>query len=106
MAGSEQVTLGIRPEDVELVDSVETDHDFRTRIDVIEPMGDENNVYLAFEGGDRTFVATVRGSRRLTEGAAVVARLPESAVHIFDGRTGEALKRRSLESLQLTEPDL
>jgi multiple sugar transport system ATP-binding protein len=33
----------------------------------------------------------------------VVARFPESSIHIFDGTTGEALKNRSLEEVDSVE---
>ncbi|MEZ3114902.1 ABC transporter ATP-binding protein [Halobaculum sp. MBLA0147] len=101
------VTFGIRPEDVEIVGAVETDRDFDTVVDVVEPMGDENNVYLSFDAdADRTFVATVGGMRRIEEGQPAVARIPEAAVHLFHGQTGEALKNRSLEEVETTEPEL
>jgi multiple sugar transport system ATP-binding protein len=101
------VTLGIRPEDVELVDEGEGDHDFGTVVDVVEPMGNENNVYLSFETDDPAeFVATVDGMRSLDAGQPVVARIPEDAIHLFDTDTGAALKNRSLAELEETEPRL
>ncbi|MFB6193534.1 MAG: ABC transporter ATP-binding protein [Halobaculum sp.] len=107
LAGVDHVTVGIRPEDVALVETAESAHDFETTVDVVEPMGDENNVYLAFSPeSDRTFVATVPGMHRVEEGQPVVARLPEEAIHVFHGRTGEALVERSLEELEATEPEL
>ena len=114
---TDRVTLGIRPEDIELVDTVETDHDFRTVVDVVEPVGSGNNVYLAFEGtreetsefdtegsDSRTFVATVGGLRQIEAGQPAVARIPENAIHLFDTETGEALRNRTLEDVEPTEP--
>ncbi|MFB6243629.1 MAG: ABC transporter ATP-binding protein [Halobaculum sp.] len=104
---SVRVTMGIRPEDVEIVGAAEQSRDFDTTVDVVEPMGDENNVYLTFStDSDRTFVATVGGMRRVQEGQPAVARLPEAAVHLFDGESGEALKNRSLETAEMTEPEV
>ena len=117
------VTLGIRPEDIELVDTVDGDHDFRTVVDVVEPVGSGNNVYLAFEGteGDtteldldeadiegesRTFVATIGGLRHVEAGQPAVARIPEEAIHLFDSDTGRALRTRSLENAELVEPQV
>ena len=34
--------------------------------------------------------------RRVTGGDALVAHIPEDAVHVFDGASGEALHNRSL----------
>ncbi|WP_160135774.1 ABC transporter ATP-binding protein [Halococcus salsus] len=120
---STHITLGIRPEDIELVDTAENDHDFRTVVDVVEPVGSGNNVYLAFEGteGDtseldlneadiesesRTFVATIGGLRRVKAGQPTVARIPEEAIHLFDADTGRALRNRSLENAELVEPQV
>ncbi|RJT04904.1 ABC transporter ATP-binding protein [Halococcus sp. IIIV-5B] len=117
------VTLGIRPEDIELVDTVDGDHDFRTVVDVVEPVGSGNNVYLAFEGteGDtteldldesdiegesRTFVATIGGLRQVEAGQPAIARIPEEAIHLFDSDTGQALRNRSLENAELVEPQV
>ncbi|WP_256687135.1 ABC transporter ATP-binding protein [Halococcus qingdaonensis] len=112
------VTLGVRPEDIELVDTTEGDgrHDFRTVVDVVEPVGSGNNVYLAFEGDEsaseldmdesRTFVATIGGLRRIDAGQPATARLPEDAIHLFDGETGEALHNRNLDDTERIEPQL
>jgi multiple sugar transport system ATP-binding protein len=112
------VTLGVRPEDIELVDTDGGDgeHDFRTVVDVVEPVGSGNNVYLAFEGDEsaseldmdesRTFVATIGGLRRIEAGQPAIARLPEDAIHLFDGETGEALHNRNLDDAEQVEPQL
>jgi multiple sugar transport system ATP-binding protein len=92
-----RVELGVRPEDIELVEEATSDHDFETVVDVVEPMGNENNVYLTFSADDEeTFVATVGGLWRVEGGQPVVARIPESAIHVFDASTGAALHNRSL----------
>jgi carbohydrate ABC transporter ATP-binding protein, CUT1 family (TC 3.A.1.1.-) len=96
------LTLGIRPEDIELVETATGDHDFPAVVDVVEPMGDANNVYLTFDetaAEPDTFVATVGGMQRVDAGSPVVARIPESAVHIFDRGTGRALVNRDLSAL-------
>jgi multiple sugar transport system ATP-binding protein len=112
-----RVTLGVRPEDIELVDAAESNHDFQTVVDVVEPVGSGNNVYLAFEGSEdesaeldmeesRTFVATIGGLRRIEAGQPAVARIPEDAVHLFDSETGEALRNRKLDDAEAVEPQL
>ncbi|WP_435076786.1 ABC transporter ATP-binding protein [Halococcus sp. AFM35] len=112
-----RVTLGVRPEDIELVEERETDHDFQTVVDVVEPVGSGNNVYLAFEESEdepaeldveesRTFVATIGGLRRVEAGQPAVARIPEDAVHLFDTETGEALHNRKLDDTEAVEPQL
>jgi multiple sugar transport system ATP-binding protein len=112
-----RVTLGVRPEDIELVDTAETDHDFQTVVDVVEPVGSGNNVYLAFEDSanetaeldmeeSRTFVATIGGLRRIEAGQPAVARIPEDAIHLFDAETGDALRNRQLDDAEAVEPQL
>ncbi|WP_433627148.1 ABC transporter ATP-binding protein [Halomicrococcus sp. NG-SE-24] len=124
-----QVTLGVRPEDVEIVrdrsddpgqsDRESDGHDFRTVVDVIEPMGNENNVYLWFaaardEGPTvegqateerRTFVVTLGGMRTVEAGEEVVARIPEETIHLFDAETGEALRNRVLDTSGVSIPN-
>jgi multiple sugar transport system ATP-binding protein len=114
--GTNRVTLGVRPEDIELVDTVESDHDLQTVVDVVEPVGSDNNIYLAFEGDEgaaeldmdesRTFVATIPGLRRVEAGQPAVARIPEDAIHLFDNETGEALHNRNLDDAEAVEPRL
>jgi multiple sugar transport system ATP-binding protein len=70
-------------------------------VDVVEPMGDENTVYLHFDPdadpeSAATLVATIDGFTQVSEGDSVVAQIPEDAIHIFDRVTGEALHNRSM----------
>ena len=115
--GTKTVTLGIRPEDIELLDVAEDEHDFRTVVDVVEPVGSGNNVYLAFEDHEsgtetaeldmedsRTFVATIGGLRHIEAGQPAVARVPEDAIHLFDGESGAALRNRKLDDVEAIEP--
>jgi multiple sugar transport system ATP-binding protein len=102
---ADRVTIGVRPEDVAVRDRAEGDHDFPATVDVVEPMGDTHNVYLRFEdGGEDAFVATVSGRRRIEGGEEVVVRIPEDAIHLFDGETGEALRNRNLDAVEELEP--
>jgi multiple sugar transport system ATP-binding protein len=100
LGGATDLVLGIRPEAIELVDEP-GDHEFETTVDVVEPMGDENTVHLRFDPDAdpetaATLVATTDGFNRVSEGDAVVAKIPEDAVHLFDRATGEALHNRSM----------
>jgi multiple sugar transport system ATP-binding protein len=100
------LTLGIRPEDIEVVETMTDDHDFETAVDVVEPMGNENNLYLTFDATAAepdTFVATVGGMERMAGGERVVARIPESAIHLFNRHTGEALHNRDLSATEAVE---
>ncbi|MGQ3329750.1 ABC transporter ATP-binding protein [Halorubrum sp. FL23] len=96
------LVLGIRPEAIELVEGESDAHEFEMTVDVVEPMGDENTVYLHFDPdadpeSAETLVATIDGFTRVSEGDTVTARIPEDAIHLFDRVTGEALHNRSME---------
>ncbi|MFD1645655.1 ABC transporter ATP-binding protein [Haloarchaeobius litoreus] len=95
-----ELTLGIRPEDIELRTEATGAHDFETVVDVVEPTGDENNLYLTFDpdaAEPETFIATTGGMNRVEAGQPMVAHIPEDAIHLFDAATGEAVKNRSLD---------
>lgn len=106
VADSTTVTLGIRPEDITLDVTDERDaaaggdHTFAARIDVVEPMGDENVVHLSIDDGHE-LVATVDGLRRVEAGSTVSVTIPQNAIHVFDSDSGEALHSRSLDDAEL-----
>jgi multiple sugar transport system ATP-binding protein len=104
--GTRQLVLGIRPEAIELVGSATDPHHFWMTVDVVEPMGDENTVYLTF--GDEateanTLVATIGGMRQVSAGQTVVAHVPEDAIHVFDRSSGRALHNRRVQSEDVAE---
>ena len=98
---SDEVTLGIRPEDIAVEpsddDPAAGENAFDATVDVVEPMGDENVVHLTLDAGPE-LVATVDGLRQVDGGARVRVGIPLDAIHLFDGPSGEALHSRSLES--------
>jgi multiple sugar transport system ATP-binding protein len=104
-----EVTLGIRPEDIDFEPDQQASapDEFECVVDVVEPMGDANNVYLQFADDDspdpETFIVTVSGMKRIESGDRVLARFPEQAIHLFHGGTGQALKNRSLENVESVE---
>ena len=96
------LVMGVRPEAIELVETQTDAHEFEMTVDVVEPMGDENTVYLHFDPdatpeGAEPLVATIDGFTRVSEGDTVIAHVPEDAIHLFDRVTGEALHNRSME---------
>jgi multiple sugar transport system ATP-binding protein len=104
-----ELVLGVRPESIELVDAATRDTDFATVVDVVEPTGDENTVYLTFANAaadehlENSIVATTSGLRQVESGQSVVARIPERTIHVFDRQTGRALHNRSLETEELAD---
>ena len=102
------VTLGIRPEDIDIEadGSADSPHEFDMHVDVVEPRGDENTIHLTFEAGvdePKTVTATVSGLRQLQAGDSVVATFPPEAIHLFDADSERALHNRSLDVPEAAE---
>ncbi|WP_254521696.1 ABC transporter ATP-binding protein [Natrinema caseinilyticum] len=99
------LVLGIRPEDIAVGDGQATDaHSVSATVDVVEPMGDDNIVYLQLAETDVSLVATVDGMRRLESGESVTVGVPEDAIHVFDQQSGDALHNRRLETVEVDRP--
>ncbi|GGN91276.1 MULTISPECIES: ABC transporter ATP-binding protein [Haloarcula] len=100
---AEDVILGVRPEDVEILaagDGSDPAREFEMTATVVEPMGNENVVHLEFPGettGTEDLVAITEGLREIEENESVTVHLPEETIHVFDTATGEALHTRQLE---------
>jgi len=96
------LTMGIRPEDISLVDTA-GEQTLSMVVDVVEPMGDQNVVYLTFSaedvgpaGSKDTVVATVDGMDSIETGRSVNVHIPEDAIQVFDS-SGVAIRNRKLE---------
>ena len=103
----DDVTLGVRPEDVHLVryaDSLASSTDpIDARSDVLEPMGDEIFVYLLLSDGEtgsmdqdpatspNQLLMSVTPDTAIEAGQDVDIVLDRSKIHLFDTATGEAL---------------
>ncbi|MFB6187448.1 MAG: ABC transporter ATP-binding protein [Halobacteriaceae archaeon] len=88
------LTLGIRPEDIEFLDEP-TENSISVEVNVIEPMGDQTNVYV--EIGDGQYIVTAPGDVKVEEKDQLMLNFPEDRIHLFNGRTGEAIKNRNIE---------
>ncbi len=104
---SSELVFGIRPEDIEIERTVtsETDtHAFTAEITVIEPMGDENVLYLQSDNNSGAdidpIIATVNGMQRFESGQRVTVHIPEETIHLFDQYTGKAIHNRNTKSLE------
>ncbi|WP_222919197.1 sn-glycerol-3-phosphate ABC transporter ATP-binding protein UgpC [Natrinema sp. SYSU A 869] len=105
--GHDELVLGVRPEDIEVRSAADDAHSYEMFVDVVEPMGNENNVYLTFDdGGTESFVATIDGMQHVEEGQSVIAHVPEDSIHVFDRHTGQALRNRTLNTRTLPEPQI
>ena len=99
----DDLVLGVRPESIDLLEPGEAGadeaHEFEVTVSVVEPMGNENVVHLAFPGSEAgdDLTAITDGLRNVEEGETVAVRLPVDAVHVFDAATGDALHNRRLD---------
>jgi multiple sugar transport system ATP-binding protein len=92
---SGRVTMGVRPEDILVTEPPGRAIAVDCTVDVVEPLGSENNIYLRTEE-DVEFVAAIDDEAELA-GPEVTVYFPEDAVHIFDGDTGETLHNQTRE---------
>jgi len=100
------LTLGARPEAIELAETPQSDNDFECEIDVTEPMGSIKFVYLTPTGAERDpFIVEVEGQRPIDEEETVYAHIAPDSFHLFDAGSGEALYHRELDEEAGTELD-
>ncbi|QZP39642.1 ABC transporter ATP-binding protein [Halobaculum magnesiiphilum] len=84
--GVEEVRMGIRPEDVYVAG--EGASGIATTVDVVEPIGSDNYLYLDL---GPEFIARVDSGITPTAGEGIGITFDELDVHVFDPRTGESL---------------
>jgi len=86
---SDQLTLGIRPEHIEIVDP-DSENAVPVPVEVVEPMGELTYVYVQI--GDKTHTVSVDGERLIQAGDQIDILFPEEKIHLFDQQTSEAIK--------------
>ena len=91
----DRVTIGARPEDVRVAVSPDAfdSQSHETTVDVVEPLGSDNLLYLSL--GETTWTARVPPSFEPSTGESAYLSFPPEALHLFDER-GETLKSRDL----------
>lgn len=89
VTGHNRVSVGVRPEDITVVDSGPNTAD----VTVVEPMGNENFLYMQMDGHELT--ARVDPTVRPTEETHISFDFPEAALYLFDAQTGDALKTKT-----------
>ena len=88
ITGFDRVTLGIRPEDIEIAET-SGPNTFTGTVNVVEPMGDQNFLHLNVGGNDVT--AAIGGEYEIQDGATIMLHFPGTKVHLFDTESGNAL---------------
>ena len=85
------VTVGVRPEDLELVGD---EQGIAVEVDVVEELGADAFIYGRRAGSDETakpFIARVDGRRPPVKGETVYFRPKEGHLHLFDAKSGKRL---------------
>ncbi|QCJ45942.1 ABC transporter ATP-binding protein [Haloprofundus sp. MHR1] len=95
-----RVTLGIRPEDVELAGESGPDT-VEATVEVVEPMGREHLLHLDVGGDEVT--ASVSGDYDIDIGDRVRLQFPRDRIHAFDAGSGETLFNRSRQTESLPD---
>ena len=81
-ATADPLTLGVRPESVQIVDSPD-DYTFEATVDVVELMGNVQIVHVSLDGTE--FLAEVDPDLDASQGDSLLLRLPPEKVDLFDG---------------------
>ncbi|MBX4997385.1 sn-glycerol-3-phosphate import ATP-binding protein UgpC [Rhizobium lentis] len=80
--------IGIRPGAIKLGKGAADDLGFDANVELIETVGDENNVHLRIDGTDKRLVASVPSDQRLREGDRVTCYVGIDGLHPFNTATG------------------
>jgi multiple sugar transport system ATP-binding protein len=85
------VFLGVRPQHLEITDdSARGDGTLRAEVGVVEPMGNEQIVYVTLPSGERA-VAVAPVQPRIAAGDRVTVRVRPEGLHVFEGSTGSRI---------------
>ncbi|WP_396611491.1 ABC transporter ATP-binding protein [Haloferax sp. S1W] len=89
----DRVTMGIRPEDIRVVDGPDVQNPIEADVHLVEPLGDVSHVTLNV--GEQRLTAAVPGGQTFERGEEVTLQFPEEHLHLFDASSGQALKNSS-----------
>ena len=89
-----RVFLGVRPQHLEVIGGANAggERTLRAEVGVVEPMGNEQIVYVTLSGGDR-LVAVAPPEQQVKPGDIVAMRVRPEGVHVFDAESGARLGR-------------
>lgn len=100
-AAGANITLGIRPEDVQLGET-----GISVTVDAVERLGTECLLYTQLVRGGHEVLVRVPGTLRIAAGQRLKIQLPPKACHLFDA-AGKAFKRNmDLDALITMPPQL
>ena len=99
---TDELVLGIRPEDVDIVES-DGPQTVTGTVSVIEPLGSINYIHTMVDGKER--IVEVTGNRYADEGQQIAIHIPENHIHLFHGKTGESLHNPTIDEETIGRPD-
>lgn len=99
-ATARDVTLGIRPEDIDVVDEPD-EYTITSAVEVVELLGNVQIVYLDFEYGE--FLVEIGADIEVDDNADIHARLNPDKIHLFNGVKPES-SRIEAEKAQVDTP--
>lgn len=88
----DELTAGVRPEHFEIGDAKPNAAKFRTTVDVVEFLGNEELLHVRL--GEHDLVAIVDASHRVRPGDVLDLSVPMEKLHIFEEESGTALTSR------------
>ncbi len=88
------LTMGIRPEHLDVAPSEGPSATVQAKADVVEYLGNEELLHAIVAGVD--MVAVVSADRKVRPGDVITLHIPHAKIHLFDGETELSLPRRSL----------
>jgi len=108
-ATSQQIVVGIRPEDVNLA-KPEDRLTIQGRIFLVENLGMQNLISVRVKGSDGTTVRALLPAHQTWEGEEVTLSIAPQAIHWFDLKTGDRIQNhldpeRARQSLNLRTPN-
>ncbi len=96
--GADRITIGIRPEDIELADG-DSPRTVTATVTVVEPMGEES--YLHLDVGSHELTASIDGDYIVGNDQQIRIEFPASRVHVFNADNGDAIFNRDRDSEEL-----
>jgi len=95
----DKVTLGMRPEHLEVAPAGQATNAISTTVTFVESLGSTTHAYCDYPGVAETLVCELDGATRLRNGATLVLACPPARAYLFDA-DGKAFRRHVVEEQQ------
>ena len=95
----DKVTLGVRPEHLEIAAAGQAGNVIATTVTFVESLGSTTHAYCDYPGVAETLVCELDGATRLRNGAALALAIPAARAYLFDAE-GKAFRRHVVEAQQ------